>query len=108
MKTTMKTILLLVLLAALTGCIPSSGNGSNGMIVFQSDRDGNYDLYVMNPDGTDVRNLTSHSASDTAPIPSPDGRRIAFQSNRDEDNEIYVLDLESGTHTNLTKNKADD
>lgn len=108
MKTTMRAILLLALLAALAGCIPSSGNGSNGMIVFQSNRDGNYDLYVMNPDGTDVRNLTNHPASDTGPVPSPDGRRIAFQSNRDGDNEIYVLDLESGTQTNLTKNKAND
>ncbi|MFZ5902747.1 MAG: hypothetical protein ACOYZ8_04265 [Chloroflexota bacterium] len=108
MKTTMRAILLLALLAALAGCIPSSGNGSNGMIVFQSDRDGNYDLYVMNPDGTDVRNLTSHPASDTAPVPSPDGRRIAFQSNRDGNNEIYVLDLETGTQSNLTNHPAND
>ncbi|HMM97476.1 MAG TPA: DPP IV N-terminal domain-containing protein [Anaerolineales bacterium] len=108
MKTTMRAILLLALLAALAGCIPSSGNGSNGMIVFQSDRDGNYDLYVMNPDGTDVRNLTNHPASDTGPVPSPDGRRIAFQSNRDGNNEIYVVDLETGKQTNLTNHTASD
>lgn len=108
MKTTMRAILLLALLAALAGCIPSSGNGSNGMIVFQSDRDGNYDLYVMNPDGTDVRNLTNHPASDTGPVPSPDGRRIAFQSNRDGNDEIYVVDLETGKQTNLTNHTASD
>ena len=108
MKTTMRAILLLALLAALADCIPSSGNGSNGMIVFQSDRDGNYDLYVMNPDGTDVRNLTNHPASDTGPVPSPDGRRIAFQSNRDGNNEIYVVDLETGKQTNLTNHPAND
>ena len=108
MKTTMRAILLLALLAALAGCIPSSGNGSNGMIVFQSDRDGNYDLYVMNPDGTDVRNLTNHPASDTGPVPSPDGRRIAFQSNRDGNDEIYVLDLETGAQSNLTNHPAND
>lgn len=104
----MRAILLLALLAALAGCIPSSGNGSNGMIVFQSDRDGNYDLYVMNPDGTDVRNLTNHPASDTGPVPSPDGRRIAFQSNRDGNDEIYVVDLETGKQTNLTNHTASD
>jgi Tol biopolymer transport system component len=108
MKTTIRAILLLALLAALAGCIPSSGNGSNGMIVFQSDRDGNYDLYVMNPDGTDVRNLTNHPASDTGPVPSPDGRRIAFQSNRDGNDEIYVLDLETGAQSNLTNHPAND
>jgi len=78
------------------------------MIVFQSDRDGNYDLYVMNPDGTDVRNLTIHPASDTGPVPSPDDRRIAFQSNRDGNNEIYVLDLETGAQSNLTNHPASD
>ncbi len=90
------------------GCAPSPGSATNGKIVFQSDRDGNYDLYVMNPDSTDQRNLTNLPASDTGPVPSPDGRRIAFQSNRDGNNEIYVLDLESGTQTNLTKDKAND
>lgn len=108
MKTTMKTILLMVLLAALMGCVSSGGNGMNGKIVFQSDRDGNYELYVMDPDGTDIRNLTSHPASDTAPVPSPDGRRIAFQSNRDNNNEIYILDLETGAQTNLTNDEAND
>lgn len=100
------TLLLMVVSAA--GCAPYPGSATNGKIVFQSDRDSNYDLYVMNPDGTGVGNLTSHPASDTGPVPSPDSRRIAFQSNRDGNNEIYVLDLESGTQTNLTKDEAND
>lgn len=109
MTTQMRFILVaILLLVAAAGCAPSSGNVMNGKIVFQSDRDGNYDLYVMNPDSTEIHNLTNHPASDTDPVPSPDGRRIAFQSNRDGNNEIYILELPSGTQTNLTNNEAND
>jgi Tol biopolymer transport system component len=38
-----------------------------GKIVFSSDRDGDYDLYVMDADGTDVRQLTNHPGTDWAP-----------------------------------------
>lgn len=86
----------------------------NGKIVFQSDRDGNYDLYSMNPDGSNQRNLTNLPASNvkpssnTGPVPSPDGTQIIFVSNRDGNNEIYIIDVESEKQVNLTKNKAND
>jgi Tol biopolymer transport system component len=38
-----------------------------GKIVFSSDRDGDYDLYVMDADGTDIRQLTNHPGADSAP-----------------------------------------
>lgn len=49
-------------------------------IVFVSDRlDGNFDVYVMNADGTGVGRLTSTPLVDEAqPVFSPDGTRIAF------------------------------
>jgi hypothetical protein len=48
--------------------------GPNGRIAFASDRDGDIDIYSMNPDGTGVRVLTNNSAIDTQPAVSPDGR----------------------------------
>ena len=36
-------------------------------IAFSSDRDGNRDIYVMNPDGEDVLRLTNHPAFDFTP-----------------------------------------
>ena len=58
-------------------------------IAFYSDRDdgnnrsdGDYDIYVMNADGSGVARLTDNGASDLAW--SPDGERIAFYSDRDE------------------------
>jgi Tol biopolymer transport system component len=60
-------------------------------ILFTSHRDGNDELYVMNPDGSGQTNLTSNPAADLNPIWSPDGSKIAFQSNRDGDSHIFVI-----------------
>jgi TolB protein len=40
-------------------------------IVFESERDGNFEIYVMNPDGSDPRNLTNNSLDDYLPSWSP-------------------------------------
>jgi WD40-like Beta Propeller Repeat len=47
-------------------------------IAFQSNRDGNWEIYVMNADGGGVRRLTDDDAEDGEPSWSPDGKRVAF------------------------------
>ena len=42
-------------------------------IAWQSTRDGNSELYIANPDGTLLTNLTRNAAKDTYPSISPDG-----------------------------------
>jgi len=49
-------------------------------ILFQSSRDGNWEIFVMNPDGSSQTNLSHFSGSDTSPCWSPDGTRVAFVS----------------------------
>jgi Tol biopolymer transport system component len=61
----------------------ASGSASSGRIVFQSSRDGDYDIYSMNPDGTGLTQLTHNDFEDSSPFPSPDGRLIAFYSDDD-------------------------
>ena len=51
-------------------------------IAFDSDRDGNREIYGMNGDGSGVTRLTDHGADDFTPAWSPDGLRIAFASER--------------------------
>ncbi len=60
-------------------------------IVFESWRDGNGEIYIMNADGSRQENLTRHGARDGAPVWSPTGKHIAFHSDRDGTRDIYIM-----------------
>ena len=77
-------------------------------IAFNSDRDGNTEVYAMNADGSGVARLTYNDAVDGGPAWSPDGRRIAFESTRDGNWEIYVMNADGSGVTRLTHNDAYD
>jgi len=79
-----------------------------GKIAFASNRAGNFDIYVMDPDGGGIVRLTDDPAEDTQPTWSPDGTQIAFVSNRDSNKEIYVVSATGGGATRLTNNTAED
>jgi len=81
---------------------------SQAQIAFVSERDWNKEIYVMDADGNNLRNLTNNPASDEAPSWSPDGQGIAFQSDRDGNSEIYVMDADGNNLRNLTNNPAGD
>ena len=81
---------------------------AQAQITFQSDRDRNYEIYVMDDDGKNQRNLTNHPSDDYAPSWSPDGTRIAFMSDRDGNYEIYVMDADGGNQQNLTNHPEDE
>lgn len=63
---------------------PTPRGGAVGLIAFYSDRDGNPEIYVMHPDGSDQRRLTFSQYEDSSPDWSPDGGQIAFVSDRDD------------------------
>jgi len=68
----------------------------------------NYDLYVMEIDGANLRRLADTDAAEKHPDWSPDGSRILFQSSRDGDFEIYVMDADGGHQRNLTRHGANE
>jgi hypothetical protein len=91
-----------IVATATLGCstpLHQSG-GSSGpteLIAFASSRGGNWDIYVMKADGSDVTKLTRSLKDETDPLPSPDGTKIAFV--RDEAS--YVINVD-GTRERRT------
>lgn len=80
----------------------------HGRIAFRSERDGNWEIYAMNLDGSDVRRLTNHPARDDMPRWSPDGKQIVFRSERDGRQEIYVMNADGSGQKRLTNEAAKD
>ena len=72
------------------------------MIVFESNRDGDREIYVMNADGSDQTNLTNDPARDELPNWSPDGTMILFQRNTEGGFEVFVMDADGSDQTNLS------
>jgi dipeptidyl aminopeptidase/acylaminoacyl peptidase len=70
----------------------------NAKIAFNSNRDGNDEIYVMNADGTGQTRLTNNAASDFEPAWSPDGTKIAFNRGFD----IFVMNADGSEPTRLT------
>lgn len=95
-----------------------SADAADGRIAFSSSRDGDFEIYAMNPDGGDVRRLTDNrgdgtrEADDQGPVWSPDRSRIVFTSTRDHEGdgsdnfEIYVMEADGSAQTRLTANEA--
>lgn len=71
-------------------------------ILFQSNRDGAYGIYVMNADGTGQTPLTDNSAVDQAPDWSPDGTRIVFSSDRNGNFDIYTMNTDGSVVVRLS------
>jgi Tol biopolymer transport system component len=82
----------------------------NGKIVFTSNRDGGhqYEIYIMNKDGTEQTRLTNNPAIEEDPNLSPDGTKILFISFRDGNGEIYVMNADGTEQTRLTNSGANE
>jgi len=83
-------------------------------IAFVSTRDGvnppalnpnDFEIYVINADGTNIQRLTHNSYMETAPAWSPDGKQIAFVSNQDSESkgDLYVMNTDGGGVKRLTQ-----
>jgi len=85
----------------------ASPDGSR--IVFQSNRTGRWELFVMRADGTDLRQLTNAAGDNVSPKWSPDGRHIVFAAERTPgDSEIYVMDADGSNVRALSPAPGDD
>lgn len=77
-------------------------------ILYESNRTGKWQLYVMGADGTHDRALTNGNADNQLPDWSPDNAWVAFVSNRDGNDEIYVMREDGTGLRNLSNSPARD
>jgi Tol biopolymer transport system component len=74
----------------------------DGRIVYTSIAGGNLDLWIMNGDGTNQKQLTSDPAFDTSPVVTPDGRYIFFNSMRGALPSVWRMDIDGNNLKQIT------
>ncbi len=84
--------------------LPESG----ARLAFASNRDGDYEIYLMDIDGENLTQLTDNGVYDFDPAWSPDGNQIVYASTVGGDAEIVVMDADGGNAQALTENTARD
>ena len=77
-------------------------------IAYQSNIDGDYEIWVMNADGSGQRNLTRNSVGDGDPSWMFGAERIVFGSNRSGNDDIYIMNSDGSAVTPLTNSSAAD
>ena len=70
-------------------------------IAFSSNRNGNFDIYLMDADGRNLRRLTTDPRNDGDPAWTPDGQRVVYTSTRGTGTQIAVVSLD-GSEVVLT------
>lgn len=86
------------------GAADASWSPNGKYIAFETDPngDGNREIFVMDADGTNVRQLTDSPAPDYWPDWFPNGQQLAFTSLRDGAPNIYVMNADGSDQHSIT------
>jgi len=82
---------------------PAPKAGPPRVLVVSTEKEGNWEIYLVQPTTGETKNLTNHKATDTDPAWSPDGKRIAFVSDRDGSREIWMMKPDGTEMQQVTK-----
>jgi TolB protein len=74
-----------------------------GDLIVYTSRQGNFDLWAINPDGSNLRRLTAGPGSNQGASWSPDGRHLVFQSNRVGTFQLVTMLADGSEQVLLTK-----
>ncbi len=77
-------------------------------IVFGTNRDGNYEIYIMDVDGSNQRNLTNSQHNEMFPSVSPEGKKIAYVGEVEGNYDIYVMNIDGSHKIRLTNHEKTD
>lgn len=80
----------------------------DGKIVYVSTASGNQDIWIMNSDGSNQKQLTFNEHSDFDPSVSPDNRYIVFASERSGNTKIWKMDINGENIKQLTHGSTSD
>lgn len=86
----------------------STGYANWSRMVWQSYRDGNYEIYIANGDGGAQTRLTNTSAAEVRPRITRGGTRIVFDSDKSGNYDIYSMAPDGTDNKRLTTSSADD
>ena len=94
--------LILFLVCSLLTLALACGSPYKGQIVFVSEQDGGYDIFLLDEDAAEASQLTRNAGQDTAPRWSPKGEKIIYLSDESGDLQLYQLDLKEQTVAQVT------
>ncbi len=77
-------------------------------ITFERQNPGNFEVYAVNADGSDLVNVSNMTGGDISPQFSPDGTKIAWVHFPDGAGEVMVANADGSGRVNLTNHLKDD
>lgn len=92
----------------------NKGDGQHGLswtpddrIVYETDIGQNYDIWIMDSDGNNRKQLTIDPQMDVQPVVTPDGRHVVFISDRAVTQNLWRMDIDGSNPKQLTHGQYD-
>jgi Tol biopolymer transport system component len=79
----------------------------DGRVVYSSQASGNWDIWIMDADGRNQRQLTRDSDQNLFPSVAPDGKTIVFESYRGGGSHVWLMNIDGGDQRRLTNGSAE-
>src|SRR2546422_426874 len=82
--------------------------GHKGKIAYASEHGGNYDIWVMNGDGSHKHRITHDKSDELEPAWNPGATKIAYQSTKTGHGDIYTMSPTGHDVKRITSNDGVD